>query len=179
MKNLMFLLLLGGALFLAMLFFWQYKTTRSELGLQTQRVTDRDQLIFKQNKLVDSLEKRLTDIIDPTPQVSEDTIELMPPPSAKFMDELGSLSEADVKRLEKKGLSSPEADLKNDLMKRPNLIPVKGTLGGTMAFRDIRILNDTYALAYFEDGHKGGNMLLKYSVANGAVSWKVLDTTAI
>src|SRR5688500_3604398 len=101
MKNLLFLLLLGGAFFLAILFFWQYKTTRSELGLLTQRVTDRDQQIFKQKKLIDSLEARLAG--EPVnSSISEDTIELMTPPSARFMDELGSLSETDVKRLEKK-----------------------------------------------------------------------------
>jgi hypothetical protein len=179
MKNLLFLLLLGGALFLAILFFWQYKTTRSELGLQTQRVTDRDSRIYKQDKLVDSLQKRLANIEAPTETSDEDTIELMTPPSAKFMDELGSLSESDIKRLEKKGLRNPEVDLKNDLMKKPNLIAVKASAGGSMSFRDIRILNDTYALAYFEDGHNGGNMLLKYTVTNGSISWKVLDTTTL
>ena len=118
MKNLLFLLMLGGALFLAILFFWQYKTTRSELGLQTKRVTDRDQLIFKQNKLLDSLKQNLSGDNMPSGVIQEDTIELMTPPSAKFMDELGSLSQSDIRRLEKKGLKSPEVDLKNDLMKK-------------------------------------------------------------
>lgn len=178
MKNLLFLLLLGGALFLAILFFWQYKTTRSELGLLTQRVTDRDQMIFKQNKLIDSLETRLSG--EPATNPSGDTIELMTPPSVKFMDELGSLSEADANRLAKKGLQNPEVTLKNDLMKKQaSLIPAKGSVGGTMAIRDIRILNDAYALAYFEDGHNGGHMLLKYTVTNGSISWKLLDATSL
>ena len=178
MKNLLFLLFLGAASFLAILFFWQYKTTRSELGLATQRVNDRDVQIFKQNKLIDSLKTRLSG--EPTTTATEDTIELMTPPSAKFMDELGSLSEADNSRLEKKGLRNPEVELKNDLMKKQSsLIQAKGTAGGTMSIRDIRILNDTYALAYFEDGHNGGNMLLKYTVANGTISWKVLDTATL
>ena len=178
MKNLLFLLFLGAAFFLAILFFWQYKTSRSELGLATQRITDRDSQIFKQNKLIDSLENRLSG--EPTQTATEDTIELLTPPSAKFMDELGSLSEADTKRLEKKGLENPEVDLKNDLTKKQaNLIPAKGTAGGTMSIRDIRILNDTYALAYYEDGHNGGNMILKYTVANGKITWKVLDTASL
>ena len=178
MKNVLFLLFLGAAFFLAILFFWQYKTTRSELGLATQRVNDRDSQIFKQNKLIDSLKTRLSG--EPTTQAAEDTIELMTPPSAKFMDELGSLSEADNSRLEKKGLRNPEVDLKNDLIKKQaGLIPAKGTAGGTMNIRDIRILNDTYALAYYEDGHNGGNMVLKYTVTNGTISWKVLDAAAL
>src|SRR5688572_17074474 len=178
MKNLLFLLFLGAAFFLAILFFWQYKTTRSDLGLQTQRVTDRDSQIFKQNKLIDSLKTRLAG--EPTTETAEDTIELMTPPSAKFMDELGSLSEADISRLEKKGLENPEVDLKNDLTKKQaGLIPAKSTAGGTMSIRDIRILNDTYAMAYYEDGHNGGNMILKYTVANGNISWKVLDASSL
>lgn len=182
MKNLLYLLFLAAAFFLAILFFWQYKTTRSELGLQTQRVTDRDQLIFKQNKLIDSLKLQVANYGSGSGSttIQEDTIELMTPPSAKFMDELGSLSEADVRRLEKKGLQNPEVNLKNDLMKKQaSLIPTKGSVGGTMAIRDIRILNDTYALAYFEDGHNGGNMLLKYSVTNGTITWKLLDATTL
>ena len=179
MKNLLYLIFLGAAFFLAILFFWQYKTTRSELGLATQRVNDRDIQIFKQNKLIDSLEKRVSGA-PATAETEEDTIELMTPPSAKFMDELGSLSEADINRLEKKGLRNPEVDLKNDLMKKQSsLIPVKGTVGGTMSIRDIRILNDSYALAYFEDGHNGGHMILKYTVTNANISWKLLDATSI
>jgi len=178
MKNLLFLLFLGAAFFLAILFFWQYKTTRSELGLQTQRVNDRDVQIFKQNKLIDSLEKRVSG--EPTSTSANDTVALMTPPSAKFMDELGSLSEADISRLEKQGLENPEATLKNDLMKKQSsLLPVKGSAGGSMSIKDIRILNDTYAMAYFEDGHNGGNMVLKYTISNGKISWKVLDSATL
>ena len=174
MKNLLFILLFAASLFLAIFIYWQLKTTKSELALEKQRITDRDTRIYKQDKLVDSLKKRLSG--EPTHLTDADTIELPTPPSAQFMDELGSLSEADVNRLQKKGLRNPEVDLKNSLMKNPQLIPAKGTAGGTMAFRDIRILNDRYALAYFEDGHNGGNMLLKFTVTNGEVSWKALDS---
>ncbi|MFC5269626.1 hypothetical protein [Adhaeribacter terreus] len=174
MKNLLFILLIAAFAFLAIFFYWKLDTTKNELALQNQRITDRDTRIYKQDKLVDSLQKKLSG--EPTTVSDEDTIELVTPPSAQFMDELGSLSEADVNRLQKKGLKNPEVDLKNSLMRSPNLIPVKGTAGGTMTFRDIRILNDRYALAYFEDGHNGGNMILKYTVESGKVSWKVLDS---
>ncbi|MBK0402235.1 hypothetical protein I5M27_04520 [Adhaeribacter sp. BT258] len=175
MKNLLFILLIAAFAFLAIFFYWQLDTTKSELALQNQRILDRDTKIYKQDKLVDSLQKQLSGA--PNASQSADTIELMPPPSAQFMDELGSLSEADLNRLQKKGLRNPEADLKNDLMKKQQqFIPVKGTVGGTMTIRDIRILNDRYALAYFEDGHNGGNLILKYAVEGGKISWKVLDS---
>ena len=173
MKNFIFILLIAASLFLAILFYWQFSTGQKEVNLARQRITDRDTRIYKQDKLIDSLKKRVAGL----PQNSAgDTIELQTPPSAQFMDELGSMSEADISRLKKQGLRNPEVALKNDLVKnQATLIPVQGTAGGTMAFRDIRILNDHYALAYFEDGHTGGNMLLKYSVMNGKVTWKVLD----
>jgi hypothetical protein len=173
MKNFSVAAILIGSLLLAIFFFWQYKSTQSELSLQTQRVTDRDTRIYKQDKLVDSLKKQVSGL----PASEEDTIELVTPPSAQFMDELGSLSEGDISRLQKKGLRNPEADLKNDLLKKQQqLIPAKGTAGGTMAIRDIRILNDHFALANFENGPAGGDMILKYQVANGAITWKVVDS---
>ena len=174
MKNFLFILLIAASLFLAILFYWQFSNAQKEVNLSRQRISDRDSKIYKQDRLIDSLQKRVSGMPQPS---AGDTIELETPPSARFMDELGSLSEADINRLQKKGLRNPEVELKNSLIKNQStLIPVKGTVGGTMAFRDIRILNDRYALAYFEDGHNGGNMLLKYSVANGEVTWKVLDS---
>jgi len=59
------------------------------------------------------------------------------------------------------------------------LIPVKGTMGGIMAIRDSRILNGKYALAYYEDGHNGGNLLLNDEVNNGRITWAVLDHTKL
>jgi hypothetical protein len=57
-----------------------------------------------------------------------------------------------------------------------NVLTAQGTLGGTMAIRDIRILNARHALAYFEDGHNGGHMVLRYEVKpGGQITWTVLD----
>jgi len=178
MKNLLFILLTAAALFLAIFFYWQFSTGQKEVVLARKRIMDRDTRIYKQDKLVDSLQKRLSG--EPASTSANDTVALMTPPSAKFMDELGSLSEADISRLEKQGLENPEATLKNDLMKKQSsLLPVKGSVGGTMSIKDIRILNDTYAMAYFEDGHNGGNMVLKYTISNGKIYWKVLDSATL
>ena len=79
--------------------------------------------------------------------------------------------------LKKLGLYEPEDDLKSDLMLHNELIFYKGVLGGTMGFfgkEYMRILNDK-VFAYFEDGHIGGYMVLKYKVSQGGkISWKVL-----
>jgi hypothetical protein len=52
-------------------------------------------------------------------------------------------------------------------------------VGGTMSIRDSRILNDRYAMAYYEDGHMGGYMILRYEVTNGNITWRVVDSSSL
>ncbi len=70
--------------------------------------------------------------------------------------------------------------LKLDLVKHPELITYKGVLGGTMGFyfeNKIWVLTDKWVLAWFEDGHVGGYILLEYTVSDdGKISWKVIDS---
>ncbi len=86
----------------------------------------------------------------------------------------------EIENLQKKGLKDPVRDLVSDLQKHPQLIPHAGVLGGTMAFGfpdKIHILTDRYALAYFEDGHIAGWMLLEYQVARGGrITWRRIDS---
>jgi len=44
-------------------------------------------------------------------------------------------------------------------------------------FKDeIYVLTSKWVLAYFEDGHIAGKILLEYSVGdNGAISWQVIQ----
>jgi hypothetical protein len=77
--------------------------------------------------------------------------------------------------MKKKGLSDPIQDIISDLMKHNELIPYKGVLGGTMRFyeKEIRILTNKWVLAYFEDGHIGGYLLLEYKISDsGKIDWK-------
>ena len=81
----------------------------------------------------------------------------------------------DIKDMKKKGLSNPVQDIISNLMKHNELIPYKGVLGGTMRFyeKEIRILTNKWVLAYFEDGHIGGYLLLEYNISNdGKINWK-------
>lgn len=86
----------------------------------------------------------------------------------------------EIEELKKKGLKNPVADLVADLQGHPELIPHEAVLGGTMAFgfpEKIYVLTEHYVLAYFEDGHIGGWMVLEYSVARGGkISWRVIDS---
>lgn len=171
MRNILPWLLAAIFLFLALYFYSEKNEAESRLAIADKQVAEIDQELEEQAEATDSLESMM---------LPPDTMDLVPPGGAAFVDELGSLSQRDVQRLKQKGLSQPETDLMNDLMrKQRQLIPAKAVVGGTMAIRDVRILNDHYAMAYYEDGHIGGNMILKYEVSNGNVTWQVLDSSRL
>ncbi|MDX5436874.1 MAG: hypothetical protein LPK03_06740 [Pontibacter sp.] len=171
MRNITPWIIAAVFLFLALYFYWQKNEAESRLAIADNQVTEIDQELEEQTAAADSLEEMV---------LPPDTMNLVPPGGAAFVDELGSLSQGDIQRLQRKGLQNPETDLMNDLnRKQDQLIPTKGVVGGTMAIRDSRILNDRYALAYYEDGHIGGYMLLKYEVNNGNINWTVLDSSRL
>lgn len=176
MKNTLFLLLFAVVLFLAIYFYWGKSKTESQLAVADEKITSLEEQVhrFTRKGPVDTIAP-----LAPTqPRVDLSADEApTPPESTTFEEEIGELSESDIERLQRKGLKNPEADLMNDLMrKQKTLLATKGTMGGTMAIQDIRILNDRYALASFEDGHNSGNMLLRYTVNNGTITWTRLDS---
>lgn len=81
-----------------------------------------------------------------------------------------------VEEMRRKGLANPVDDIISDLRKHPELIPYKGTLGGTMGFysrKEIWILNNKWVFAYFEDGHTSGYLLLEYIITDeGTINWE-------
>lgn len=82
------------------------------------------------------------------------------------------------KVLAEKGLDDPVRALVADLKQREDLIPMAGVLEGTMRFRNEAswVITDKWVLAHFDDGHKGGTLLLAYSVDhNGNIHWTVMD----
>ena len=81
--------------------------------------------------------------------------------------------------LKHNGFTGQLKDIVSDLKAHSELIPYKGSLGGTMGFygdNDIHVLTNRWVLAYFSDGHSSGYMLLKYDINNGNISWKVIDS---
>lgn len=96
------------------------------------------------------------------------------------LQNLPQIQEFEMKQLKQKGLKDPVKDLKTDLMKRQDLIPYKGVLGGTMGFysqESIHIISSKWVAAYFEDGHINGIMLLKYNIQkDGKIRWYIMDS---
>ena len=98
----------------------------------------------------------------------------------KTLESIPQLQTYEIEQLQQKGLKDPIKDLKLDLMKRKDLIPYKGVLGGTMNFyseENIHIISSKWAAAYFEDGHINGIMLLRYNIQkDGKIRWYVMDS---
>jgi hypothetical protein len=83
-----------------------------------------------------------------------------------------------IRGLRDQGLANPVRDLIADLQHHPEVIPHPGVSGGRMGFYDpdrIRVLNDSWVYAPFEDGHVAGDAILGYRVApGGRISWRVV-----
>jgi hypothetical protein len=113
----------------------------------------------------------------------DETILILTEKCKKFEQIIGNLElklpdQPDWARYERLGLADPETNLKKDLMKRKDLIPWKGVMGGNMAIYNedlIWFMAPNWCLAYFEDGHIGGYMLLEFKVQNGKISWNLID----
>jgi len=84
----------------------------------------------------------------------------------------------DIEGMKIKGLKDPVKDIISDLMQHRELIPYEGSLGGTMNFYSegqIWILTKKWVLAYFEDGHNGGYLLLEYEVTKDSkIKWNTV-----
>jgi hypothetical protein len=98
----------------------------------------------------------------------------------KKLRDFPQIQEFEIEQLKQKGLKDPVKDLTSDLMKRGDLIPYKGVLGGTMGFyceESIQIISSKWAAAYFDDGHINGIMVLKYNIQkDGKIRWYVMDS---
>ena len=80
----------------------------------------------------------------------------------------------EIEDLRGQGLTDPVRDIKADLMRYPELIPIPSILGGRMRFDGndgIRILDEHWVYAEFGDGHIGGATLLAYEVRDGRIRW--------
>lgn len=91
--------------------------------------------------------------------------------------QLDLLDPAEVALLKARGLSNPVADLRADLMRRPDLIPYEGVMGGRMQFvpAGIAVLSPEWVYARFEDGHVAGSCLLAFEVLpGGEIVWRRL-----
>ena len=88
----------------------------------------------------------------------------------------------DIQAMKKAGLKDPLNDIISDLKRHRELIPYEGSMGGTMNFlgpSKMWILTKKWVLAYFEDGHNGGYLLLEYNITKGGgIHWTILASSS-
>nr|WP_286973964.1 hypothetical protein [Acetomicrobium sp. UBA5826] len=82
--------------------------------------------------------------------------------------------------------SWPEGIIKetviDELAKRKDLFPWQGVLGGTFGLYDksqVWFVGPKWCLAYVEDGHIGGYILLRYHITPKGIEWQLLDSEDI
>lgn len=74
-------------------------------------------------------------------------------------------------------LEDPENHIIKALKQQEDLIPLKPVLGGTMEFRQIRIISEDWVLAVYDDGHVQGKSIYEYELQDdGEVEFTAVAT---
>lgn len=72
-------------------------------------------------------------------------------------------------------IENPEEYIINALHHQPELINLDPVLGGTMEFRDIKILTREWVMAKYDDGHIQGRAIYRYTLQpDGSIDFKVI-----
>lgn len=86
-------------------------------------------------------------------------------------------NQVDGKELSEMGIKNPKEFIIQSLMKKTELIPIEGVLGGQMKFMHIQLLSKEWLIAYYEDGHTGGRALYNYKLNNGKLDFKLIESS--
>ena len=81
--------------------------------------------------------------------------------------------------LRKRKIPDPRSWLVESLVSRRDLIPWEGIHGGTMKIYDpsgVWFIGPRWCIAWVEDGHMGGYMLLRFQEDDGKPQWQLLDS---
>ncbi len=86
-------------------------------------------------------------------------------------------SENDNADFKKKGIANPQNFISDELRKRPELIPMKPALGGTLSFGNIQLLGSKFLIAFYEDGHVQGKSIYSYKLNDsGHLEFKIIGS---
>lgn len=59
-------------------------------------------------------------------------------------------------------IEDPKEFIKSSLREQPEKIPLKPVVGGTMAFREVKVLTNDWVLGIYDDGHIEGKSIYQY-----------------
>ena len=78
-----------------------------------------------------------------------------------------------------KGIKNPEKFIENSLREKPELIPLRPTLGGKMMFENIQLLADKWLIADYSDGYVFGRTFYSFKLnENKKLEFKALNSIA-
>ncbi|HDQ92692.1 MAG TPA: hypothetical protein ENN89_01070 [Synergistetes bacterium] len=99
--------------------------------------------------------------------------------TAKGPAERFPVPEPDWEKMKNSQRPDPKTWLTENILSRDDLIPWEGVLGGTMKIYDpssVWFIGPNWCLAWAEDGHIGGYMLLRFETGTSEPSWRLIDT---
>jgi hypothetical protein len=93
--------------------------------------------------------------------------------------ELDRLPVPDWEKMRTRARPDPRSLVLENLLAREDLIPWEGIHGGTMKIYDpslVWFIGPRWCIAWVEDGHIGGYMLLRFDTDTGQTQWRLLDS---
>ncbi len=76
------------------------------------------------------------------------------------------------------GINNPKDFIIKSLRAKPEIIPIKAVLGGTMRFGNVEILSQKWLIANFDDGHILGSAIFKYYLNDkNELEFQVIEST--
>ncbi len=97
----------------------------------------------------------------------------------KVSPELDRLPVPDWEKMRTRARPDPRSLVLESLLAREDLIPWEGIHGGTMKIYDpsmVWFIGPRWCIAWVEDGHIGGYMLLRFDTDTGQIQWRLLDS---
>lgn len=64
--------------------------------------------------------------------------------------------------------------VEEDLLSKPDIIALDKDSPWQMFFTDVRVLSNSLAIGYFEDGHGDGYGIYEFSTENGDITWQII-----
>lgn len=61
-------------------------------------------------------------------------------------------------------IENPKEFIRNSLKEEPDKIPLEAKVGGTMAFREVKVLTEDWVLGTYDDGHVQGKSIYRYKL---------------
>lgn len=159
---------------------------RTSLVNKIKELEEKDALKGSQENVITNLNEKIKSKDNVIKELSSELEELSinVEEKDKMLKGLFKLEDFMLVNMQEQGIDNPKM-LAEDLVKHPELIPYKGSKGSKMGFfstGNIYVLTDKWVLAYFEDGHNFGYMLLEYKMTDSKtegevkINWNVVDS---